>query len=92
MMEQCCLCHKDLMGEKKYLLIDAASGQRWYICKPCERTLNLVTDGRRKRWIHLAVEELKQRVNDNEDPGLRKFLGNLIEIRERRAGMHRTCL
>ena len=88
-MSQCCLCHKDLMGEKKYLLIDAVSGQRWYVCKPCERTLNLVTDGRRKRWIHLAVAELRYRMAGMEDLGLREFLRTLIETRERRVGMHR---
>ena len=88
-MSRCDICGKDLAEERKYLLFGTVDGQRWYICKSCERLLNLVTDGRRKRWIHLAVAELRYRMAGMEDLGLREFLRTLIETRERRVGMHR---
>ena len=88
-MSRCDICGKNLAEERKYLLFGTVDGQQWYICKPCERLLNLVTDGRRKRWIHLAVAELRYRMAGMEDLGLREFLCTLIETRERRVGMHR---
>ena len=86
-MKCCPICNGAISEDKKFLFL-GEKGETWYICESCERKLYLVTDGTRKRWVHLAIVDLVANLQQNQDTELKRVLNKLIVHRIRKVGMH----
>ena len=86
-MKCCPICNRDITEEKKFLFL-GKNGDCWLICKTCEQKLYHVTNGKRKRWVHLTIADLNGKMKHCKDQQLKSFVQELIEHRVRDVGMH----
>lgn len=91
-MNRCEICGASLIDKKKYVLMDFRSDRGiWIICRSCDSMLNLVMDRKRKRWVHMAIAILEEKMEFVDIPELRKYVMEQIELRKR-FGMHKPYL
>lgn len=89
---KCDICKKEMFQETRYVYFKIEREGIWIICKSCERTLNCITNPRRRRWVHLAIERVEEYLPHITDERLSALLREDIEKREYEIGMHKPHL
>ena len=89
---KCDICKREMYREKRYVYFKIDRNGIWVICKSCEQTLNCITNPRRKRWVHLAVEKLEEYLQQIDDALLVEELLEDIDRRKFVIGMHKPHL
>jgi len=89
---KCEICKKEMYQEKRYVYFKIDRDGIWIICKSCERMLNCITNQRRMRWVHLAVEKMEENLLHITDERLSASLREDIEKRKYKIGMHKPYL
>ena len=89
---KCAICQREMYQEKRYLYFKIDRKGIWVICKGCEQTLNCITNPRRMRWVHLAIEKVEKNLHQIDDELLVQELQEDIDRRKYVIGMHKPHL
>lgn len=91
-MMKCAICQKEMYQEKRYVYFKIDREGIWVICKTCEQVMNCITNPRRMRWVHLAIEEIEENMQHIKDKQLVEALQEDIDRRIHKMGMHKPHL
>lgn len=89
---KCAICQREMYREKQYVYFKIDRDGIWLICRSCERILNCITNPRRMRWVHLAVEQMEENLKRIDDKLLIEELREDLDKRIYQIGMHKPHL